>query len=51
MILVAFTAFSAPEPGFGGRYVKPLRFEGQLDEIVLEASIRHVDYKYVFTTL
>ncbi|XP_045534389.1 glycogen debranching enzyme [Papilio machaon] len=45
VILVAFTAFSAPEPGFGGRYVKPLRFEGQLDEIVLEANIRHIDYR------
>ncbi|XP_075970101.1 glycogen debranching enzyme isoform X2 [Anticarsia gemmatalis] len=45
VILVAFTAFSAPEPGAGPRHVKPLRFEGQLDEILLEAELRHVDYK------
>ncbi|CAK1603726.1 unnamed protein product [Parnassius mnemosyne] len=45
VILVAFTAFNAPDPSFGGRYVKPLRFEGQLDEIIFEANMRHVDYR------
>ncbi|XP_068630910.1 glycogen debranching enzyme isoform X2 [Battus philenor] len=45
VILVAFTAFNSPDPSFGGRYVKPLRFEGQLDEIILEANIRHVDHR------
>ncbi|KAM3961901.1 glycogen debranching enzyme [Aphomia sociella] len=46
VIVVAFTAFSAPEPTFAGRYVKPLQFEGQLDEIILEASLLHVDHKH-----
>lgn len=44
VILVAFTAFSAPDQA-AARCVKPLRFEGQLDEIILEASLKHVDYK------
>lgn len=47
VILVAYTAFSPPEPSFGGRYVKPLKFEGQLDEIILEATLKHKDYRLV----
>lgn len=47
VILVAYTAFSPPDPSFGGRDVKPLRFEGQLDEIILEASLKHKDYRLV----
>lgn len=46
VILVAFTAFTAPDPASSGRYVKPLRFEGQLEDILLEASLRHVDHRY-----
>ncbi|XP_072940329.1 glycogen debranching enzyme isoform X2 [Epargyreus clarus] len=45
VILVAFTAFSPPDPTSAGRHVKPLRFEGQLEEIILEASIRHQDHR------
>lgn len=47
MILVAFTAFSAPAPDAAERRLAPLRFEGQLDEIVLEASLTHQHHKYV----
>ncbi|XP_028161356.1 glycogen debranching enzyme isoform X1 [Ostrinia furnacalis] len=45
VVLVAFTAFAAPDPAAGPRAVRPLRFEGQLDEIALEASLKHVDHK------
>ncbi|XP_046960879.1 glycogen debranching enzyme [Vanessa cardui] len=45
VIMVAFTAFTSPDASFSGRYVKPLRFEGQLDEIILEAGLRHKDYR------
>ncbi|CAG9856411.1 unnamed protein product [Phyllotreta striolata] len=40
-ILVAFTAFSHPpeSAGDGQRTIKPLRFEGVLEEIVVEASL------------
>lgn len=51
-ILVAFTAFGHP-PRDAGNYqrgIKPLRFEGVLDEIVLEATLSHVSVKYVFPT-
>lgn len=47
VILVAFTAFSAPDAAAGARAVPALRFEGQLDEIVLEADLVHQDHKYV----
>lgn len=43
MILVAATAFRAPEPAAEGYRVRPLRFEGQLEEIVFEAELRHTD--------
>ncbi|XP_050313135.1 glycogen debranching enzyme isoform X2 [Anthonomus grandis grandis] len=44
-ILVAFTAFGHPDVHAGNyqRSVKPLRVEGVLQEIVLEASLSHVD--------
>lgn len=45
VILVAFTAFKAPDEASTGRYVKPLRFEGQLEEIILEAVLRHKDHR------
>lgn len=38
-ILVAFTAFNQPDIHDVQRYIKPLRFEGVLDEIVLEANL------------
>lgn len=46
-ILVAFTAFSHPGEDAGNyqRAIKPLRFEGVLDEIVLEAALNHTGIK------
>lgn len=46
-ILVAFTAFAHPgeEAGNHQRSIKPLRFEGVLDEIFLEAALSHVGIK------
>ncbi|XP_050499688.1 glycogen debranching enzyme isoform X2 [Diabrotica virgifera virgifera] len=46
-ILVAFTAFGHPNEDAGEhqRGIKPLRFEGNLDEIVLEATLSHVKHK------
>uniref|UniRef100_A0A1A9WR90 Glycogen debranching enzyme n=1 Tax=Glossina brevipalpis TaxID=37001 RepID=A0A1A9WR90_9MUSC len=38
IILVAHTAFSYPHASAGPSYVRPLYFEGNLDEIVLEAQ-------------
>uniref|UniRef100_A0A1A9VSP7 4-alpha-glucanotransferase n=1 Tax=Glossina austeni TaxID=7395 RepID=A0A1A9VSP7_GLOAU len=38
VILVAHTAFSYPHASAGPTYVRPLCFEGKLDEIVLEAQ-------------
>ncbi|XP_017867030.1 PREDICTED: glycogen debranching enzyme isoform X1 [Drosophila arizonae] len=39
VILVAHTAFSYPHPNAGPTNVRPLRFEGVLDEIILEANL------------
>ncbi|XP_070066606.1 glycogen debranching enzyme isoform X2 [Drosophila virilis] len=39
VILVAHTAFSYPHPNAGATNVRPLRFEGVLDEIILEANL------------
>lgn len=39
VILVAHTSFGYPHPNAGATFVKPLRFEGCLDEIILEAEI------------
>ncbi|XP_050668408.1 glycogen debranching enzyme isoform X6 [Leptidea sinapis] len=41
VIVVAHTCFGAPSATPAPRTLRPLRFEGQLDEILLEASIRH----------
>lgn len=41
VILVAHTAFANPDPNAGASAVRPLRFEGQLEEIVLEADLKH----------
>lgn len=45
VILVAFTAFTHPSKDSLSyqRDIKPLRVEGVLDEIVLEASMKHKD--------
>lgn len=44
-VLVAFTAFSHPDVNASNyqRNIKPLRVEGVLDEIFLEASLSHMD--------
>ncbi|XP_034479824.1 glycogen debranching enzyme isoform X4 [Drosophila innubila] len=39
VILVAHTAFGYPSPNAGATNVRPLRFEGVLDEIILEANL------------
>lgn len=41
VILVAHTAFASPDPMAGATGVRPLRFEGNLDEIILEADLTH----------
>lgn len=47
-ILVAFTAFRHPpeEAAIHQRHIKPLKFEGVLDEVVLEATLSHISHKY-----
>lgn len=47
VILVAFTAFKHPDPNANDlrRYVKPLRVEGVMEEIILEASLSHIEAK------
>lgn len=46
-ILISFTAFGHPGEDAGNyqRGIKPLRFEGVLDEIVLEATLNHIGSK------
>lgn len=41
VILVAHTAFARPNPNAGPTGVRPLLFEGHLDEIILEAELTH----------
>lgn len=41
VVLLAVTAFRAPEPACTGRAVPPLRFEGRLEEVALEAALHH----------
>lgn len=41
VILVAHTSFSRPYPNAGPTVVRPLLFEGTLDEIILEAELTH----------
>lgn len=41
VILVAHTSFSYPNANAGPTSVRPLRFEGSLDEIILEAELTH----------
>ncbi|XP_078050064.1 glycogen debranching enzyme [Augochlora pura] len=47
VILVAFTAFKHPDPNANDlrRHVKPLRVEGVVEEIILEASLSHAGVK------
>lgn len=49
VILVAFTAFSYPDTNTAAqqRYIKPLKVEGSLDEIILEATLSHKNLKYL----
>ncbi|XP_055915816.1 glycogen debranching enzyme isoform X2 [Eupeodes corollae] len=41
IILVAHTAFTYPDPYAGPTPIRPLRFEGCLDEVILEAELRN----------
>ncbi|XP_063230044.1 glycogen debranching enzyme [Bacillus rossius redtenbacheri] len=41
VVLVAYTAFSHPDPDYRRDSVKPLRVEGVVDEVILEATLRH----------
>lgn len=41
VILVAHTSFSYPDPMAGPSAVRPLRFEGSLEEIIFEAELTH----------
>lgn len=45
VVLVAFTAFKHPDSNAHDlrRHVKPLRVEGIVEEIILEASLSHID--------
>lgn len=45
IILVAHTSFSYPDPNSGPTNVKSLQFEGNLDEIILEADLVHNSVK------
>ncbi|GAB0093565.1 Glycogen debranching enzyme [Sergentomyia squamirostris] len=45
VILVAHTSFKYPHCHAGPTGVKPLRFEGQLEEIILEAGLTHQSNK------
>lgn len=47
VVLVAFTAFSHPNLNSNDyqRDIKPLRVEGVLEEIILEATLNHNDFK------
>ena len=49
VVLVAFTAFNRPDPNANDlrRYIKPLRVEGIVEEIILEASLVHKSSKLV----
>ncbi|XP_019697923.1 glycogen debranching enzyme [Harpegnathos saltator] len=53
VVLVAFTAFKHPDSSVQcdfKRHIKPLRVEGIVEEIILEASLSHVDVKNGKTT-
>lgn len=46
VILITHTAFSYPHPNAGPTFVRPLRFEGFLDEIILEAEFTMKGYTH-----
>lgn len=39
VILIAHTVFNYPHPNAGPTFVRPLRFEGVLEEVILEAEL------------
>jgi glycogen debranching enzyme len=41
VVLVAYTAFAHPDPHYKRDYVKPLRVEGTVGEVILEATLVH----------
>ncbi|XP_049783705.1 glycogen debranching enzyme isoform X1 [Schistocerca cancellata] len=45
VVLVAHTAFRHPDTYFSRGFVKPLRVEGTVDEVILEASLFHKNAK------
>lgn len=47
VVLVSFTAFNHPDSNAHDlrRHVRPLRVEGVVEEIILEASLSHVEAK------
>jgi len=47
VVLVAFTAFKHPDSNAHDlrKHVRPLRVEGIVEEIILEASLSHIDAK------
>jgi glycogen debranching enzyme len=45
VVLVAYTAFSYPDPYYKRDYVKPIRVEGTVDEVILEATLIHKNTK------
>lgn len=45
VVLVAYTAFSHPDPHYKRDYVKPIRVEGTVDEVILEATLIHKNAK------
>ena len=47
VVLVAFTAFKHPDPNAADlrRHIRPLRVEGVVEEIILEASLAHEGVK------
>lgn len=48
VILVAHTCFGKPYADAGATGVRPLLFEGSLDEIILEAVLTHKYKNYLF---
>jgi glycogen debranching enzyme len=46
IVLVAYTAFSHPDPYYKRDYVKPIRVEGTVDEVILEAALIHKNAKF-----
>lgn len=48
VILVAHNAFGSPDPNAKPTQVRPLRFEGTLEEIILEACLTHIPPKAPF---